>query len=141
MCDPKFIYGEDAKVSRWVGDQIGVKFPDDAVAIGIERAGEIVVGVVYDRFTGNDICMHVAAKPGVLWVRPEAMRRFFWYPFMQLECTRVTGLVAANNHAARKFDERIGFVQEGVQRQGMPDGTDLIAYGMLRSECRWIKNV
>lgn len=137
--DQNYVYGEDARVSQWVGDQIGITFRD-ANAIGIERAGQIVVGVVYDRFSGNDICMHVAAKPGVLWVRPDAMRRFFAYPFLQLGCNRVTGLVAANNQVSRKFNVRVGFEQEGVLRQGMPDGTDLIVFGMLRGECRWIKN-
>jgi RimJ/RimL family protein N-acetyltransferase len=82
--------------------------------------------------------MHVAAKPGVMWVRREAMHRFFAYPFLQLGCNRVTGLVAATNLTARKFDEHIGFVQEGVLREGLPNGEALIVYGMLRAECRWI---
>ena len=72
------------------------------------------------------------------WVTKEAMRRFFTYPFVQLNCSRVTGLVAANNHVARKFDEHIGFVYEGTLRKGMTDGTDMIVYGLLREDCRWI---
>ncbi len=73
------------------------------------------------------------------WSWREAMYRFFAYPFLQVGCTRVTGLVAANNQVARAFDEHIGFVYEGTLRRGMPDGTDLTVYGMLRDECRWIK--
>lgn len=135
----RYIYDAAPRVAAWAAAQIGVQFPSDFNAIGIERDGELIVGVVYDRFSGTDICMHVAAKPGVLWVKRDAMYRFFAYPFLQLNCARVTGLVAANNQVARKFDEHIGFVQEGVMRRGMPDGEDIIVYGMLRHECRWIK--
>jgi hypothetical protein len=133
-----FVYGEDDRVASWVGAAVGCTFRG-VTAIGIERAGVVVAGVVYDRYTGNDICMHVAAKPGVLWARPEAMFRFFAYPFQQLGCTRVTGLVAADNLVSRKFNESVGFVYEGTLRQGLPDGTDLMVFGMLRDECRWIK--
>ncbi|TDN70396.1 GNAT family protein [Paraburkholderia sp. BL10I2N1] len=134
-----FIYGEDARVTAWVARRIGVKF-GDTTAIGVERDGELIAGVVYDRYTGNDICMHVAAEPGARWATKQAMFRFFVYPFVQLKCSRVTGLVGANNHAARRFDEHVGFVQEGLLRRGMEDGSDLIVYGMLREECRWISD-
>ena len=134
----RFIYDDAPHVSAWAAARIGVEFGPDAKAIGLERDGELIVGVVYDRFSGNDICMHVAATPGVLWVKRETMFRFFAYPFLQLGCTRVTGLVAATNAVARKFDEHIGFVQEGVLREGMPNGDDIIVYGMLARECRWI---
>lgn len=134
-----FVYGNDAVVAAWVGRQIGIEFADNVTAIGIERNGELVCGVVYDRYTGNDICMHVAAKPGVMWARREAMFRFFAYPFIQLKCSRVTGLVAANNLTSRKFNHSVGYQFEGVLRKGHENGQDLIIYGMLRDECRWIK--
>lgn len=133
-----FIYGEDDRVATWVGAMVGCTFRN-ATAIGIERSGSLVAGVVYDRFSGNDICMHVAAKPGVRWLNRESLYRFFAYPFVQIGCTRVTGLVAADNLVAQEFDEHLGFVKEGVLRKGMPDGTDLFVYGMLRDECKWIK--
>jgi RimJ/RimL family protein N-acetyltransferase len=42
--------------------------------------------------------------------------------------------------AARKFDEHVGFIQEGVIRQAFEDGEDAILYGMLKSECKWIRS-
>ncbi|MEM5400876.1 GNAT family protein [Paraburkholderia unamae] len=117
---------------------IDVKLEADAVAIGIVEAGELIAAVVYDRYTGHDICMHVAALPGKHWCSPEFRRTAFSYPFGQLNCRRVTGLVAASNTAARKFDEHLGFVLEGTMRQCAEDGGDLLVYGMLRDECRWI---
>jgi hypothetical protein len=132
-----FIYDQN-RVRQWVGAVVKANFDAKSAAIGLERNGRLIVGVVYDRFSGNDICMHVAAVPGVIWCRPHVVRKFFAYPFLQLGCDRVTGLVAASNHVARKFDEHLGFVQEGVMRKGMADGTDMVVYGMLREECRWL---
>jgi RimJ/RimL family protein N-acetyltransferase len=135
----EFVYGEDDRVAQWAAARIGVKF-QKCTAIGVERNGELIAAVVYDRYSGNDLCMHVAAIPSARWATKDAMYRFFAYPFLQLGVTRVTGLVAADNAAARKFDEHIGFVFEGTMRRGMADGTDLIVYGMLRDECRWINH-
>ena len=64
--------------------------------------------------------------------------RSFAYPFIQLDCHRVTGLVRADNMEARRFDEHLGFKQEGVIRKGAADGTDMILYGMLKEECRFL---
>jgi RimJ/RimL family protein N-acetyltransferase len=66
------------------------------------------------------------------------LREAFAIPFERLKCTRVSGLVRADNLAAQRFDEHLGFKREGVIRQGDDDGCDLIVYGMLKSECRWL---
>jgi RimJ/RimL family protein N-acetyltransferase len=43
-----------------------------------------------------------------------------------------------SNETAKKFDEHVGFIQEGVIREAFEDGEDAILYGMLRSECRYL---
>jgi RimJ/RimL family protein N-acetyltransferase len=64
--------------------------------------------------------------------------RCFAYPFLQLNCRRITGLVRADNFVAQKFDEHLGFRREGLLREACDDGTDMILYGMLKNECRFI---
>jgi RimJ/RimL family protein N-acetyltransferase len=44
-----------------------------------------------------------------------------------------------DNTQAQKFDEHLGFVREGVLRKACKDGTNIILYGMLRDECRFIR--
>jgi hypothetical protein len=63
----------------------------------------------------------------------------FRYPFEQLGCKRVTGLVPARNEVAARFDEHLGFIYEGRIRQVLPNGDDLLVYGMLREECRFLQ--
>lgn len=134
------VYGQEDLIIPWVGERIDEdNFSQGAVAIGMEEDGQLIVGVVYDSYTGPSIAMHVAAEPGKRWTTKDFLYRCFAYPFIQLECNRVTGLVRADNLVAQKFDEHLGFVREGVIRRGASDGTDLILYGMLKDECRWLE--
>lgn len=134
------LYGQDERVRNWVAERIGENLDDAAVAIGVEEDGELIAGVAYNMYTGASICMNVAAEPGKRWTKKEFMYAFFAYPFIQLKCNRVTGLVRASNEVAKKFDEHVGFTQEGVIRQAFEDGEDAILYGMLKSECKWIRS-
>ena len=134
------VYGQDARVRDWVAERIGEPFGENDVAIGVEENGVLIAGVVYNMYSTASISMHVAAEPGKRWTTKEFMYAFFAYPFIQLRCNRVTGLVRRSNEAARKFDEHVGFTQEGVLRQAFEDGEDAILYGMLMSECKWIRS-
>lgn len=132
------VYGHDQEVIDWVGPRIDEDNFGSATAIGLEEDGILIAGVVYNMYTEASICMHVAAEPGKRWMTRDFLFRAFAYPFLQLKCNRVTGLVRIDNIEARRFDEHLGFVQEGVIRKGATDGTDMILYGMLKEECRWL---
>ena len=134
------IYGQEQKIVPWVGQKVDEdRFGEDCVALGLEEDGELIAGVVFNWYTGASISMHVAAEPGRRWLNRDFLYRCFAYPFLQLNCNRVTGLVKVDNLDAQRFDEHLGFVKEGVIRQGADDKTNLILYGMLKSECRWLE--
>lgn len=134
------IYGQDDRVIPWVGKRIGEEDFGPANALGVEKDGELIAGVVFNLYNGPSICMHVAAIPGANWLSKDFLYRCFAYPFIQLKCNRVTGLVRVDNLQAQKFDENLGFVREGVLRKAATDGTDMIIYGMLKEECRWLES-
>lgn len=134
------IYDQEQIVIPWVGSRIDEDdFGENPVALGLEEDGKLIAGVVFNWYTGASICMHVAAEPGKRWLTRDFLFRVFAYPFLQLECNRVTGLVRTDNLTAQRFDEQLGFVREGVIRKGATDGTDFILYGMLKEECRWLE--
>jgi len=133
------IYGQDKHVIEWVGARIDEnEFGPNAVGIGLAEDGDLIAGVVFNLYTEASICMHVAAAPGKRWMTRDFLWRSFAYPFLQLGCNRVTGLVREDNLEAQRFDEHLGFRREGLIRKGCTDGTNLILYGMLREECRWL---
>ena len=132
----------DEMVARWVASRMPI-FEFGATpytAIGLaDKSGSLIAGCVYQNYTKTDIHMHAAALPGKRWLSKAYLGECFRYPFEQLGCQRVTGLVPGRNEAAQGFDEHLGFVLEGRVRKILPDGDDLIIYGMLREECRWLK--
>lgn len=132
------IYGQDERVVEWVGQRVDEANFGQAVGIGLEEDGELIAGVVFNLFTGASISMHVAAVPGKRWMTRDYLWRCFAYPFLQLQCNRITGLVRADNLEAQKFDEHLGFKREGLLRRACEDGTDMILYGMLKDECRFL---
>lgn len=66
------------------------------------------------------------------------MRAIYLYPFTQLKVKRVTALVDKLNTASRSLVEHDGYVQEGCLREAAPNGDDVVVYGLLRRDCRWL---
>ncbi|MEN6403629.1 MAG: GNAT family protein [Armatimonadia bacterium] len=133
------VYDQPERVLAWVGERVDEPdFGPGSQAVGLEKDGELISGVVYNMYTKASICMHVAAVPGRRWMTREYLWRAFAYPFLQLRCNRVTGLVRVDNFDAQRFNEHLGFKREGLLRKACTDGTDMILYGMLREECRWL---
>ena len=133
------VYNEDALIVPWVAERIHETDFGACSSIGQIEDGQVICGVVYNWYLGSSVAMHVAAEPGKRWLTREFLYAVFAYPFLQLNCNRVTGMVRVDNWKARKLDEHLGFVQEGIVRQLTHDKTDMILYGMLKDECRWIK--
>jgi len=57
------------------------------------------------------------------------------YPFVQLQCQRITALVEKKNLQARRMVQRLGFVEEGKLRKAGPKG-DIFIYGLLSDELK-----
>lgn len=100
------------------------------------RSGEIVGACLWTNWRGRSVEAHWAGEPN--WLSREHLRDLLKHPFERLGCLRVTGLIPKKNRTARRVAEKIGFRLEGTIRKGGDNGTDLMLYGLLRSECRWI---
>ena len=127
--------------NKWASEKIkGVgEFPEDTGNIALMRDGVIIAVCVYSHYTGAGVMMNIASDGSKRWMTKQFLRACFEWPFNYLKCRRVTGLVRADQPDVVKFDEHLGFKQEGVVREGEEDGMDLVVLGMLKSECRWIK--
>lgn len=135
----RIVWNEPDRVVAYVAPRIDAEQFHGYQALGLERDSYLVAGVVFDNKTGAGIMMHVASNGSRHWLTPEFLCACFSYPFVQEKLNRVTGLVRADNVEAQRFDEHLGFKREGKLRAACTDGTDLIVYGMLKSECRFIE--
>ena len=107
-------------------------------ALGLLEDGKLLAGVVYDHYTPPCIMMHIAAVPTKTWATRDFAFPCFDFPFNQLGCRVVIGLVAKRNKGARRFDEHLGFVLRGTIPEGFADD-DMLIYAMRKSECKWLE--
>jgi RimJ/RimL family protein N-acetyltransferase len=131
------LYGEDRAVcdlvSRLSGEEV------EGSTIGVVCQGQLAGGVVYSEYRGNDVRANIASiSPH--WLSRDVLRQLFAYPFRQLGCNRITVLIRATNARSERLARWLGFVPEGRLRAAMSTGEDALVLGMLRHECRWIKD-
>lgn len=112
-------------------------YRSDATAIGHEIDGKIAGVLVYDTFGAGDCLWHVASSTK-RWITRELIIRGVAYPFMQIGQKRMTAMVSERNDLSLKLTRGFGFVEEGRLRRAGAHGEDMIVFGMLRDECRWL---
>jgi RimJ/RimL family protein N-acetyltransferase len=138
------LYGADDLVVEMVRKNIpdmGSRNFSHPVGLGVMRRGQLIGGAVYHDYRERDGDIEMsAAFVSPAWCLPQTLRSLFAYPFVQLGCARMTTMTTRKNKAARAFDERSGFKLEGVLRKAFNRKHDIMIYGMLREECRWIKD-
>lgn len=134
----RIIHTDKERVGDWVARRVNRTIPWVGYeAIGMEIDGKLMAGVVYEGYVPNGRCSaHVAAE-GRRWLNRDYLWACFDYPFNQLGCKVLVGLVDADNADALRFDIGLGF-QELVR---IPDGAghcDLVILTMRREQCRWL---
>jgi RimJ/RimL family protein N-acetyltransferase len=132
------VWYDTERVMQFVADRTGEERYDNCAAIGLEEDGQLIAGVVFQNHCGPNVLMHVASDGSRRWMTPAYLCACFRYPFESLKVRRITGLVRVDNVAAQKFDEHLGFVREGLMRQAASDGTDMIVYGLLKKDCKYL---
>jgi hypothetical protein len=104
-------------------------------ANGLEREnGSLCAGVIYDHFNRASICMHTVIE----FINREFLWYCFYYPFIELKCKKVIGVVPGCNKRALEFDKHLGFVEEARLRDTHPEG-DLVFLTMRREDCRYLE--
>jgi ribosomal protein S18 acetylase RimI-like enzyme len=131
----------DARAPEWLSARIDGFRPSEAdkQSVAWEKDGELLAAVLFRNHAGADVEAVAAADRLKEFFSPQLISAGFSYPFSELGCRRVTVYVASNNAKSRRFVERLGFKQEGTIRQFVDRDIDLLVYGLLREECRWLK--
>lgn len=121
----------DERVAHFVSERLGFGLCPPWTAIGIEREGEIVAGVLFNHFEGADVHVTLAGKG---WTRA-FIRAVGTYVYDILGCERMTAITNCNEVA--NFAQRLGGQIEGRLRSHFGSGKDAIVAGILREEWRY----
>lgn len=102
--------------------------------VGGDQMLNAVIG--YDGFNGLSCQMHVAGEGP--WLDRAILKAAFTYPFEQMGCNVVIGIVPSGNIEALRLNKHLGFTEVLRIEGAHPDGA-LILMTMHRHECRWLK--
>jgi RimJ/RimL family protein N-acetyltransferase len=133
------IVTDTERISLFVAGILGIEPWSQCRAIGLEKDGKLVAGVVYDYYTGANICLHIAAVPGRRWLTKEFLWFMFFYPFEQLGVKRITGIIPESNVDSRKFAQGLhGATLEARLKDAHPDG-DMLIFRMFKEDCMYLR--
>ena len=122
-----------AEVGPWVAKKIFGPWTG-APAIGLERRGEMVAGVIYENWNRRSVTCHIAVQ-GLL--TPAYLAAIFHYPFVHLGCDKIIAPISEGNAESIKLVENMGFQEEACLHNAHPDGS-LLLYTLERQKCRFI---
>ena len=126
---------DPARVGAWMHAHGAGQYRDGTTCLGLERDGQLVAGAMYDYYNGASIFAHIA-------VTGRLTREWLWficyYPFVQLQCRVILGLVSSTNTRSRRFVEKFGFTCQADIANAEPAGSTLI-YTLRKEDCRFLQ--
>jgi RimJ/RimL family protein N-acetyltransferase len=138
------VFGHEDVLVPWAAERMPLQNATfgPCTTLGFAIGDRLISVAIFHNFRelqyGHEIHVSMSAEDP-RWCTRRNLGLIFKYPFDQLGCVRVTTVTSRKNKRARKLDEGLGFKREGVLRKGMDGRDDAIVYGMLRKECKWIR--
>lgn len=124
-------YVGDDRVARFVGERVGSIIVPPFTAMGIERDGEIIAGVVFNHYEGTDV--HFTAA-GHGWTRG-FLHEVGRYVFDTLGCIRMTAIT--EQPQVVRLAQRLGGEVEGLMRDHFGPGRHAFVVGILKADYRY----
>ena len=129
------ITSDKMKVGPWVAKKVFGKFhPEDSEAIGLEKEGELIAGVIYENWNGRSIVCHIAVDGKMT---PSYLGAIFHYPFEFCGVDKIIAPIAESNTECMNLVRNMGFELEAELSEAHPDGS-LFLFTMRKENCRFI---
>jgi RimJ/RimL family protein N-acetyltransferase len=126
---------QGAEVGVWVADRIAGEFySETSSAIGLEKDGVIVAGVIYENWNRASIFCHIAIEARLT---KAYLKAIFDYPFNVCNVKKIIVPVVSNHVKSIKLVTNMGFAEEARIVDGSQDG-DIIFLTMTKENCRFL---
>jgi RimJ/RimL family protein N-acetyltransferase len=110
----------------------GYEAPGSFTALGSERDGKIIGGIVYSRWNGAHCLCNIALLPG--YNHKELIVSGLHYGFSQLGLRRLTFTISQDNIASQRFVRHLGATLEATLQGADPSG-DLLIFALFPENC------
>jgi len=135
----RLVANDRARVGAWVAEKVGRSEPwINAAALGLEKDGELVAGIVIDGYVPHARGSMHCAGTGKYWLNRDFLFACFDYAFNFLDIKVLLNPVSANNAASLRFTKHIGFTEVCSVPQAWDGTEDLVLFQLQRSDCRWL---
>jgi len=122
-------------IGHWVAERVqGKYFAAGSQAIGLERNGEIIAGVIYENWNKTSIVCHIAIEKQIT---KKYLKAIFHYPFEFCKVKKIIVPVCSTHAKSLKLVIKMGFVEEARVKDATPDG-DIIFLTLAREKCRFL---
>jgi RimJ/RimL family protein N-acetyltransferase len=121
-------------VAQWVVSKFDGDVGPNAQAIGLERNGSLVAGVVFEGWNHKSLMCHISIDGAVT---RDFMKAVCEYAFITCGAHKVIGPITSDNEKAIKNAVRIGFTEEARIKDAAPNG-DIILFTLTADRCRYL---
>lgn len=119
-------------IGRYVGREIGIAPTwGDFAAVALVKDDELVAGAVFYGFSWPNIMMHIAGECFTAGFVAAVVD----YPFRQLKCRSMSGVIHKKNRRSRDFAEHLGAKYRGTLFEAAPDD-DVMMYQLMAADAR-----
>lgn len=130
------IADQHERVGQWMQAHGAGTWRPGATCLGLERGGQLIAATMYDWYNGASIYANIAIAGQIT---RDWLRAIFDYPFRQLKCNVILGLVAQSNKASQRITEHFGFQLLTIIPEADPSG-GLLLYALYHDHCRWLRS-
>lgn len=139
---------EKARIAQYLEERYGERLvidPAKSQVLIVTDGPELVAVVAFfnqrDASDGTPIDIEIGVA---IFNKKKIMRQCVTdicsYLFVQLGVNRVTWFVHGDNkESLRLAERRAGWVKEGVKRSAGSHGEDMIMFGMLKEDCKYLR--
>ena len=127
------VQGEE--IGHWVAERIaGEFFAEGSSAIGLQKDGVTIAGVIYENWNRQSIFCHIAIEGRMT---KSYLKAIFDYPFNVCNCKKIIVPVVSNHAKSIKLVTKMGFTEEARLKDASLDG-DIIFLTLARENCRFL---
>lgn len=123
----------DQRVADFIGKELEFGVFPPWTAMGVEKDGEVIGGVLFNCFEGSDLHVTVAGRG----FGKNFLQNVGDYVYNQLGCARMT--IQTEKDSIVGIATRMGGKVEGRLRDHFGKGRDAIIIGILRDEYRYLQ--